>query len=102
MVLEDMTDQQLAAVRLDIENQISNLRIELRTIVDEVNKRQRVTQLKARYGVAAALVLKVMPADEIIDKLKDLVADGTLKEQSTIANVDGVADTLLTRKPLGN
>lgn len=93
--LVNMPNEQLELLRVHVESEIQVYRKRLRAIVDEVNKRNRAAQLRARFGKAADLLLSVMTVDEIYAKLSDLLKSGKLTEKTTSVSFVEKADVKL-------
>lgn len=95
MTSVDLT--QLSAAELQVEREKLEVEIRqrrewLRLLVQELNKRHSISQLRSRYGKAADLLLAVMSPDEIYAKLSELVKSGKLVEKTTNVSVTSQAN----------
>lgn len=101
MNLQELTDEQLEALRTDLGNQIDELRVRIRLVADEHNLRLRKQQIKNRYGAAGAALLDVLPLPEAVKKIEEMRVAGTLQEHSRVIPVTGKAGVVVDVKPLG-
>lgn len=101
MNLQELTDEQINALRTDLGHQIVTLREQIRDVTAEHNLRLRKQQIKARYGAAGAALLDVLPLDQAVAKIEAMRAAGTLQEHGRVIKVDGQAGVAVAVKPLG-
>lgn len=98
--LKSTSAADLQRLRESLETELQVRRETLRVVVAELHRRHRESQLIARYGKAAELLLKFISIDEITAQLSELIAAGKLQEQTdTVAVTENADIQLQASKP---